>query len=85
MKEFTYCIKDELGIHARPAGEIVKKAGKFSSKITMESGEKTADIKRIFGIMGLGVKCGSTIKIVADGADEEEAVQELSEYFQENL
>ena len=56
MKEFTYKICDNLGIHARPAGLLVKKAGGFSSTITIYKDEKSADCKRLFAVMGLSVK-----------------------------
>ena len=71
MKSFTYEIKDSAGIHARPAGLLVKEADKFSSDIQIqnESG-KTADAKRLFAIMGLGIKCGDTITVTVDGSDD---------------
>ena len=53
MKEFKYVITDPEGIHARPAGELVKAAKEFNSAITLTKDGKTGDCKRIFGIMGL--------------------------------
>ena len=58
MKEFKYVITDPEGIHARPAGELVKAAKEFQSAITLTKDGKTGDCKRIFGIMGLAVKDG---------------------------
>ena len=58
MKEFKYVVTDAEGIHARPAGLLVKKAGEFTSSVTIAKGDKSADAKRIFGVMGLGVKTG---------------------------
>ena len=58
MKEFQYVITDPEGIHARPAGLLVKKANEFASKVTIKKGEKSADAKRIFAVMGMGVKSG---------------------------
>ena len=58
MKEFKYVIKDEQGIHARPAGLFVKEAAAFPCKVTIEKDGKEADAKRIFAVMGLAVKCG---------------------------
>ena len=55
MKEFKYIITDPEGIHARPAGELVKAAKGFASAIKITKGEKSADAKKIFGLMGLGV------------------------------
>lgn len=85
MKEFTYKICDELGIHARPAGLLVKKAGEFKSEITLKSGEKSADMKRIFALMSLGVKQGDTVRVTVSGSDEEEACTEIESFFKNNL
>ncbi len=85
MKEFSYTIKDSIGIHARPAGLLVKTAGKFKSDIKIISGEKSADAKKLFSVMGLGVKFNSDVIITADGEDEDLAVSELKEFFEENL
>jgi phosphocarrier protein len=85
MKKFSYVIKDEIGIHARPAGLLVKEAGKFQSAVTLKSGSKTGDAKRIFGIMGMAVKQNDEVTVEADGADEEEAIASLKKFFEENL
>ena len=60
MKEFKYVIKDEQGIHARPAGLFVKEAAAFPCKVIIEKDGKEADAKRIFAAIGLADKCGST-------------------------
>ena len=85
MKEFTYVITDPEGIHARPAGALVKEAGTFSSKITISKDGKEVDAKRIFGIMGLAAKQGQTIVLKAEGEDEDAAIEKLSAFLQENL
>lgn len=85
MKEFNFVITDELGIHARPAGMLVKEAAKFQSEIKIAKGEKSADAKRIFGVMGLGVKKGEEVTISANGADEAEAIAAMEEFFKANL
>lgn len=85
MKTFEFVIKDEMGIHARPAGLFVKCAAKFASSVSIENKDKTADAKRLFAVMGLGVKQGETIKITVDGADEETAAKELEEFCKENF
>jgi len=85
MKEFTYVITDELGIHARPAGMLVKEAAKFQSDIKIAKGEKAADAKRLFGIMGLAAKKGEELKITAEGADEAEAIATMEAFLKENL
>ncbi len=85
MKSFNYIITDPDGIHARPAGILVKKAGGYSSNIQLAKGGKKADAKRIFGIMGLGVKAGDEVVVEAEGEDEEKAVDELKNFFETNL
>ena len=80
MKEFKYVIKDEQGIHARPAGLFVKEAAAFPCKVTIEK-----DAKRIFAVMGLAVKCGQEITLKTDGENEEEAMNKLSAFLEENL
>ena len=85
MKEFKYVITDELGIHARPAGLLVKEAAKFQADIKIKKGEKEADAKRIFGIMGLAAKKGDEIVLTADGADEADAIIAIEEFLKANL
>lgn len=85
MKEFSYIINDELGIHARPAGLIVKEAAGFKCAVTIEKDGKTVDAKRIFGVMGLGAKKGDTIIVRTDGEDEEAASAALEDMIKTNL
>lgn len=85
MKTFTYVITDPEGIHARPAGLLIKKAGTFPCSITLKKGEKSADAKRIFAVMGLAAKKGEELTVTCDGEREEEAARELEVFLQENL
>jgi phosphocarrier protein len=85
MKEIHYVITDESGIHARPAGLLTKEAGKFQSDIQIKKGDKTADAKRIFGIMGLMAKKGDSIVITAEGTDEVEAIEAMEQFLKGNL
>ncbi|MDE7229510.1 MAG: HPr family phosphocarrier protein [Oscillospiraceae bacterium] len=85
MKTFSYTIKDEVGIHARPAGLLVKKAKEYDSVITLEKDGKTAAATKLMAVMGMGVKCGDTVKVSAEGADEERAAIELESFFQHNF
>lgn len=85
MKKFNYTIKDSEGIHARPAGILVKAAKEFSSSVKMMKGEKEADCKKIFGIMGLCVKCGDEVVIIIEGEDEERAAEAILKCLEENL
>lgn len=85
MREFRYVIKDEQGIHARPAGLFVKEAASCESKITISKDGKEVDAKRILGVMGLGVKKKQEIVLKAEGSDEDQAIEKLSKFLQENL
>ena len=85
MKEFSYTIKDELGIHARPAGILVKEAKEFSSEISIEKDGKKGNMKMIFSLMGMGIKCGDTVKITIEGEDEDVALSKIESVFKENL
>ena len=85
MKEFKYVIKDKEGIHARPAGIVVAEAKKYASNLTITNKGKSADLKRIFGVMSLCVKCGEEVVIKAEGADEEAAIEAVATAFKGNL
>lgn len=85
MKKITYTIKEEVGLHTRPAGELVKTASLFSSSITVLFGEKKADAKRIFNVMSLGAKCGDYIEIEISGDDEDVAFEALEKFVNEFL
>lgn len=85
MKEFIYTITDENGIHARPAGLLVKKASEFESEITIRLDKKSVDAKKIFSVMSLGAKNGDTVSVLVSGSDEEKAEKELSEFLKTNL
>ncbi len=85
MKELSYLIKDHEGIHARPAGLLMKTASCFHSQIMLCKGGKKVDAKRIFAIMGLGVKCGEKITITCEGIDEADAASKLKIFLEENL
>ena len=76
MKEFKYVITDKGGIHARPA---------FPCSITIAKDGKAADAKRIFGVMGLGVKCGEEITVCTDGENEEAASAAIEAFLKANL
>ncbi len=84
MKEFTYKITDSVGIHARPAGVLAKKAAEFKSKVTIVKGEKEADTRRLMALMGLGIKCGDEIIIRTEGEDEQAASDAIKSFLTEN-
>ena len=85
MKNFEYTIKDELGIHARPAGLLVKEAKKFTSDCTITKDGKTKKLTQLMMLMSLGVKNGDTVTISAEGEDEDAAIEALKDFFEKNL
>lgn len=85
MQKFSYVIKDEVGIHARPAGMLVKEAKKYESSIRIVCGEKDASAVKLMAVMGLGVKCGDTVEIEIEGADEAAACEGMQAFFEANL
>ncbi len=85
MKKFEYIIKDEIGIHARPAGLLAKKAKEFESIITIEKGDKSVVATKLMAVMGLGVKCGDSITVTVEGSDEEAAFENIKTFFENTL
>ena len=85
MQKFTYKITDELGIHARPAGLLVKTALDFQANIKVRKGNKEADAKRLFSLMSLAVKKGEKIEVVAEGTDETEAIAAMEHFLKTHL
>lgn len=85
MREFTYVITDEIGIHARPAGMLVKEAKEFTSKITIEANGKSADATKLMALMSLGVKNGASVVVRAEGEDEDAAIAKMEAFMKENL
>lgn len=83
MKSFDYTVKDELGLHARPAGALSKKAKEYQCDIMLRKGEDEINAKKLFAIMGLGVKKGDKITFSFDGCDEIIACRELKNFCQE--
>lgn len=85
MQKFSYVIKDEVGIHARPAGLLVKEAKKYESKIQVIKDTKSADATKLMAVMGLGVKCGDTIVVEIEGSDEEAVCEKMKIFLESNL
>ena len=85
MKSFDYTITDEVGIHARPAGILVKEAKKYESKIVVKKGDKTAEATKLMALMGMGVKKGDTVTVEVEGADEDTAVNDMKAFFENNF
>lgn len=76
---------NESGVHARPAGVLVKTASKFNSKVQIVFGDKTIQAKSILNVMAAGIKCGSEIEVQCDGDDEAEALKTLVEFIENGM
>lgn len=78
-KEYT--IIQEVGLHARPATQLVQEASRYSSDIELEFKNKKVNVKSIMGVMSLGMAQGATFSLHIDGHDEEEALQGIDALF----
>ena len=85
MKQFSYTIQGEQGIHARGAGLLVKEAQRYLSNISIEYNQRIENLKRLFTVTFLGVKKGDFVTVKVDGSDEEQAANALESYFRHNL
>lgn len=85
MKSFSYTIRDPLGVHARPAGLLVKAAKGTRSSITIEKDGKTVAADRLLSVMGLGIKHGDLVTLHIEGEDEADACETLKTFFEKNL
>ena len=85
MVTFHYTVTDPVGIHARPAGLLAKKAKEFESEISIQKGEKSALAHKLMAVMGLCIKCGDTVTVSVSGADEARAAAELERFVAEHF
>ncbi len=85
MKTFTYKITEEVGIHARPAGLLVKAARECHTRVTISCHGKSADAENLKEVMNLGVKCWDVVTVTVEGKREEEAAEYMEEFFKKNL
>ncbi len=85
MREFEFTITDSAGIHARPAGLLVKKASEFKSEIVISTKDKSANAKKLIMLMSLGIRQGMDITCRIEGEDEEKAFTEMKAFFESNL
>ncbi len=72
-------INNQVGLHARPATFFIQKANEYRCSIWVEKDDRKVNAKSLLGVLSLGVVCGTTVNIIADGADEQEAVDTLAE------
>ncbi len=85
MKKFEYKVKDTVGLHARPASELVKLAKELDSKVIIKKGDKSSDASKLFGLMGLSIVCGDVINISIEGGNEEASEKKVRDFLEENL
>ena len=78
-------VKNEVGLHARPATYFIQKANEFKSGIWVEKEERRVNAKSLLGVLSLGIVKGNTITLIADGSDQEEAVKALVELIENNF
>lgn len=81
----TVNLKNETGMHARPASELAKTAMKYDSEIKLKIGDKEINAKSVLSIMAAGIKQNTEIEIICDGSDENEAMEEIQKQFENNL
>ena len=85
MKSFEYTITDPVGIHARPAGLLVKEIKQYASTVTVVKGEKAVNALKLMALMGMGIKQGDTVQVTVEGADEDAAAAAIEAFFKANL
>jgi len=86
MTCFDYTITDPVGIHARPAGLLVKKIKEYAGHtVTISKGEKSVNALRLMALMQMGIRQGDTITVSVEGENEAQAAAELETYFKKNL
>ena len=81
MKQFAYTIRNESGLHGRPAGKLAQEAKKYQSSVTVHKGQACADTRRLLALMGLGVQQGDTVTLRVDGPDEDAAAAALQAFL----
>ena len=86
MTTFNYTITDPVGIHARPAGLLVKEIKSFAgSAVTITKGEKSVNALKLMALMQMGIKQGDTVTVSVDGGDEAAVAAALENFIKANL
>ena len=85
MRKFKYTIKEEQGIHARPASFLIQEARTYESRITLRVKGKEVDASNIIAVMALDVMCGQKVEVEICGTDEGVAYRGMKKFFEENL
>lgn len=78
-------VQNQVGLHARPATFFIQKANEFKSSIWVEKEERKVNAKSLLGVLSLGITQGTNITVMADGADEEAAVEKLVSLIASNF
>ena len=82
MKTFDYTITDPVGIHARPAGILVKEIKNYAGvTVTVTKGEKSVNALKLMALMGMGIKQGDTVTVSVEGDNEDEVAAKIEEFF----
>ena len=85
MVSSVVAVQNSVGLHARPATFFIQRANEFKSSIWVEKDERRVNAKSLLGVLSLGIVKGTSISIIADGSDEEEAVKTLVELIESNF
>lgn len=85
MYDMNVVIKNQVGLHARPATFFIQKANEFKSSIWVEKDERRVNAKSLLGVLSLAIVGGTSIRIIADGVDEQQAVEGLVTLVSEEL
>lgn len=85
MKTFSYEVREETGLHARPCALLVRQVGSFKSKVTLSAKGQQVEGTRMLALMGLGIVRGDVITFVIEGEDEETAAKQLETFCRENF
>jgi phosphocarrier protein HPr len=78
-------VKNPSGLQSKSAAVFIQKASSYKSSIWIEKNERKANAKSLLGLLSLGIRVGNTIRVIAEGEDEEKAVNELEEYLQSDM
>lgn len=85
MKQFTYTVKDALGLHARPAGLLVRQVKESGCTVTVEKDGKSVNALRLIALMGLGIRQGDTVTVSVEGENENAVAEALDTFLRQNL
>ena len=85
MKQFSYVLTNQDALQTRPMGNLMREASRFSSRVRLINGAKTAALSELRAVMGLDMNCGSRITVTVEGKDEEAAVAAIQNYFVDHM